>query len=98
MGCACRRRPDPVAGLQALEPEALWFAWAMRLYAIGALWERIAPRQREIASMVAGGDMNKSIGWDLNIHFRTVEEYRKNLRANLGFKSAPELAKLLAQM
>lgn len=84
--------------LEALEQEALWFASATRSEELASMWARLPPRQAEIATRVAGGDLNKVSAWKMNLHERTVEEHRKKLLANLGVRSAPELATLLAEM
>lgn len=84
--------------MEALAQEAMWFAQAERSLQIAALWGGLSPRQREIAPLIARGDMNKAIAWQLKLSMRMVEEHRRKLQSNLGVKSAPELATLLAEM
>jgi two-component system, LuxR family, response regulator DctR len=83
---------------EALATEAQWFAKSHRGDQLRLLWERLPPRQKQIAPLVAKGQANKSIAWDIQRTLRMVEEHRKKLFANLGLKSASELATLLAEM
>ena len=83
---------------EALETEAQWFTKSRRCDDLRLLWERLPPRQKQIAPLVANGQLNKSIAWDIKRTNRMVEEHRKKLLANLGLKSAPELATLIAEM
>ena len=83
---------------EALETEASWFAKSRRSDELRSLWERLPPRQKQIAPLVANGQPNKSIAWDIQRTLRMVEEHRKKLFANLGLKSASELATLIAEM
>lgn len=83
---------------EALETEASWYVRSRRSDALRLLWERLPPRQKQIAPLVAKGQLNKSIAWDIQRTLRMVEEHRKKLLANLGLKSAAELATLIAEM
>jgi two-component system response regulator DctR len=84
--------------LDALQQESAWFARATRCEELASLWARLSPRQAENAPRVAAGDLNKVIAWDLKLTKSTTEKHRQKLFANLGVKSAPELATLLAEM
>jgi two-component system response regulator DctR len=84
--------------MEALEKEAAWFAKAERCSELVALWRRLPARQQEIAQRVASGELNKVTADKLDVHERTAEDHRSKLFANLGLKSAPELATLLAEM
>jgi two-component system, LuxR family, response regulator DctR len=84
--------------LEALEREAAWFVRACRSEELACLWAGLPPRQAETAQRVAAGDFNKVIAWNLNVTPSTTEKHRQKLFANLGVKSAPELATLLAEM
>jgi two-component system response regulator DctR len=84
--------------VEALEQEALWFAKAERCQELAAMWNRLPARQQEIAPIVVSGEYTKTTAWNLELHRRTVEEHRRKLFANVGVKSAPEFATLLAEM
>lgn len=82
----------------ALEQEAAWFAKAERCGELRAMWDGLSPRQREIAPLVAKGELNKVTAWNMQRSESVMEIHRKKLFANLAVKSAPELATLMAEM
>jgi two-component system response regulator DctR len=84
--------------LEALEQELRWYTKATRSDALVALWARLPPRQAATAPRVAAGVLNKVIAWDMKRTPSTAEKHRQKLFANLGVRSAPELATLLAEM
>jgi DNA-binding NarL/FixJ family response regulator len=52
---------------------------------------RLAPRQREIAAMVARGRMSKEIAAELNLSLRTVEKHRSAILRRLGMRDTASL-------
>jgi DNA-binding NarL/FixJ family response regulator len=52
---------------------------------------RLAPRQREIATMVARGRMSKEIAAELNLSLRTVEKHRSAILRRLGLRDTASL-------
>ena len=83
---------------EALETEAQWFEKSRRSDELRALWQRLTPRQKEVAELVVDGQLNKTIAWDMDVSPSMVEQHRARMFANLGVKSAPELATLVAEM
>lgn len=59
------------------------------------LLNKLSPREREVANLVAEGLPYKIIGSRLNISERTVQVHCQNLRAKLGINSAAELTQML---
>lgn len=53
--------------------------------------ERLAPRQREIAAMVARGLMSKEIAAELGLSLRTVEKHRSAILRRLGLRDTASL-------
>ena len=57
--------------------------------------EKLSPREREVARLVAEGLPNKVIGQRLDISERTVQVHRLHLMEKLEIHSAAELAQLM---
>lgn len=55
--------------------------------------ERLAPRQREIAAMVARGMMSKEIAAELQLSLRTVEKHRGAILRRLGLRDTASLTR-----
>ena len=83
---------------EALATEAQWFAKSCRCEELRTLWEHLTPRQKEVAGLVVDGQLNKTIAWDMDRSDSMIEQHRAKMFANLGVKSAPELATLVAEM
>lgn len=83
---------------EALETEAQWFEKSRRSDELQALWERLTPRQKEVAELVVDGQYNKTIAWDMDRSNSMIEKHRANVFARLEVNSAPELATLIAEM
>jgi RNA polymerase sigma factor (sigma-70 family) len=57
--------------------------------------DKLSPREKEVARLVAEGLPNKSIGQRLNISERTVQVHRLHLMEKLEIHSAAELAQMM---
>lgn len=55
--------------------------------------ERLAPREREVLSLVAEGMTNKQIAASLGVSARTVETHRERLKKKLGLRTVAELTR-----
>jgi two-component system response regulator FixJ len=64
------------------------------LRAIGARFERLSPRERDVLTGVIGGKLNKVIAHDLGISFRTVEVYRAGLMTKTGASTVSDLVRM----
>ena len=60
-----------------------------------ALLERLSPREREVARLVALGLPNKLVGRELDISEKTVHVHRHHVMEKTGVGSAAELARLM---
>lgn len=59
-------------------------------------WERLTPREKQIARQVAEGKPNKRIALDLaTLELRTVETHRAHVFAKLGVANSNELDRFL---
>ncbi len=83
---------------QALELEEKWQAAARRCDFLRSMWDSLTPRQRQIALLKAGGELNKVIGDTLDISERMVEEHWVRVREKLGVDSIATLATTIAEM
>jgi len=63
--------------------------------ALRAQVDKLSPREKEVAGMIAEGLTNKAIGHRLDISERTVQVHRLHLMEKLGLHSAAELAQLM---
>lgn len=61
----------------------------------GALLERLSPREREVARLVALGLPNKRVARELDISERTVHIHRQHVMEKAEVGSAAELARLM---
>jgi DNA-binding NarL/FixJ family response regulator len=59
-------------------------------------FDQLTPREREIATLAAGGSSNKAIATRLVISVRTVENQLQRAYRKLGITRRQELATLLA--
>jgi len=57
--------------------------------------DRLSPRERQVARLIAEGLSNKVIGQRLDISERTVQVHRLHLMEKLGIHSAAELAQMM---
>ncbi|WP_341644207.1 response regulator transcription factor [Thauera sp. SDU_THAU2] len=60
-----------------------------------ALLDRLSPREREVARLVARGMPNKLVGRQLEISEKTVHVHRHHVMEKTGVGSAAELARLM---
>ena len=60
-----------------------------------ALLDRLSPREREVARLVAQGLPNKLVGRALDISEKTVHVHRHHVMEKTGVGSAAELARLM---
>lgn len=60
-----------------------------------ALLERLSPREREVARLVARGLPNKLVARQLDISEKTVHVHRQHVMEKTGLSSAAELARLM---
>lgn len=60
-----------------------------------ALLDRLSPREREVARLVAQGLPNKLVGRELDISEKTVHVHRHKVMEKTGVSSAAELARLM---
>jgi two-component system response regulator FixJ len=61
---------------------------------IGARFEKLTKREREVLSHVVRGRLNKQIAGDLGIHERTVKLHRTSITTKLRAPSVAELTRL----
>ncbi|WP_341648720.1 response regulator transcription factor [Thauera humireducens] len=59
------------------------------------LLDRLSPREREVARLVAQGLPNKLVGRELDISEKTVHVHRHHVMEKTGVGSAAELARLM---
>ena len=57
-------------------------------------YESLTPREREVCLGVARGQLNKQIGYDLNLTLATIKFHRARGLIKLGVNSVPELVLL----
>ena len=55
----------------------------------------LTEREREIAELIAKGDANKVIAYDLGISERTVECHRSKIMQKIGARSVVDLVRLV---
>ncbi|MEW5891022.1 MAG: response regulator [Pseudomonadota bacterium] len=60
-----------------------------------AALDRLSPREREVARLVARGLPNKLVGRELDISEKTVHVHRQHVMDKTGVGSAAELARLM---
>ena len=63
-----------------------------------ALLDRLSPREREVARLVAQGLPNKLVGRALDISEKTVHVHRHHVMEKTGVGSAAELARLMLRV
>ncbi len=68
---------------------------ASRCQEAQALLDRLSPREREVARLVAQGLPNKLVGRELDISEKTVHVHRHKVMEKTGVSSAAELARLM---
>jgi FixJ family two-component response regulator len=61
---------------------------------VGARFDALTPREREVLAHVLRGQLNKQIAADLDASERTIKAHRANLMAKLQVQSVAELAHL----
>lgn len=57
--------------------------------------ERLSPREREVARLVALGDPNKVVAYKLGISEKTVHVHRQHIMEKAGVANAAELTRLM---
>jgi len=82
------------AGQKAIAPPFLQRALDISLNPEGGPLERLNPRERRIARLVARGLRNRDIGQELNIGEGTVKVYLHAMYQKLGIDNRTELALL----
>lgn len=60
-----------------------------------ALLERLSPREREVARLVAQGDANKVVAHKLGISEKTVHVHRQHIMEKTSVSNAAELTRLM---
>ncbi len=60
--------------------------------------ERLTPREREIATLLAAGHSNKEIASRLGLSGRTIENHRAQIRAKTRIRSLADLVHLMEQL
>jgi DNA-binding CsgD family transcriptional regulator len=55
----------------------------------------LTPREREVASLIAGGASSKEAGRQLGISPRTVELHRAHIMEKLGARNAADLVRIV---
>ena len=68
---------------------------ALRCEEAQGLLDRLSPREREVARLVAQGLPNKLVGRELDISEKTVHVHRHKVMEKTGVSSAAELARLM---
>ena len=68
---------------------------ALRCQEAQALLDRLSPREREVARLVAQGLPNKLVGRELDISEKTVHVHRHKVMEKTGVSSAAELTRLM---
>ena len=56
---------------------------------------QLTPREREVAQLLAEGNVNKQVAAKLDISVRTAEAHRSNIMKKLQLKTFPELVRLM---
>lgn len=82
------------AGQKAIDPVFLQRALDLSLKPEGGPLERLNPRERRIARLVARGMRNREIGQELNIGEGTVKVYLHAMYQKLNIENRTELALL----
>ncbi|MBI5031213.1 MAG: helix-turn-helix transcriptional regulator [Chloroflexi bacterium] len=62
------------------------------------LWEKLTPREMEVATLVADGKRNAEIAQILSISVRTVENHIQNIYAKLGVHSRTQLVRKIRDL
>lgn len=57
--------------------------------------ESLTPREREVLSLISGGQSNKEAGRHLGISPRTIEVHRARIMEKLGAKNAADLVRIV---
>lgn len=81
---------------QALASEAGEQAERERRDALRRRFETLTPREREVMSLVVGGQVNKVIAQDLEISQRTVEIHRARVMHKMKARSVAALVRMAA--
>lgn len=82
---------------RALDLELQWHGRMARHDALQQLIGGLSRQQLRLMPLVAAGELNKTIAWNLELSVRTVEEHRRKIFERLNVHSAAELATLLAE-
>lgn len=82
---------------RALELELQWYGRMARHDVLQQLISGLSRQQVRLMPLVASGELNKTIAWNLGLSVRTVEEHRRKIFERLSVHSAAELATLLAE-
>jgi len=79
---------------EAVERHAAILSTNGELAALRRKYESLTPREREVCLGVARGQLNKQIGYDLNLTLATIKFHRARGLIKLGVNSVPELVLL----
>lgn len=60
--------------------------------------DQLTPREREVLTLVAGGQSNKEAGRALGISPRTIEVHRARIMEKIGAKNAADLVRIVMSM
>jgi two-component system, LuxR family, response regulator TtrR len=83
---------------QALEHAALISKQRTEKFEADVLWQKLTPREKEVARLVADGKTSKVIARELTaIDPRTVETHRAHAFSKLGLANSNELDRFLRQ-
>lgn len=83
---------------KALEQDARERSELQRTDEIGARWESLTAREREVAECLVDGAANKAIAMDLDISERTVELHRARVMQKMEVRSIAQLVKLVMML
>lgn len=65
---------------------------------IESRWDKLTPREREIAQRIVDGKPNKTVALDLGISERTVELHRARIMQKMGARALAQLVQMLLSM
>jgi FixJ family two-component response regulator len=87
-----------VAVHQALERDRQARRAQTRRQALQERFATLTPRERQVFQMVAAGQLNKEIAFDLGTAERTIKVHRANLMRKLNCQSLAELVRLAQEL
>jgi FixJ family two-component response regulator len=69
-----------------------------RLFALGARYEKLTPREREVLQHVLAGRLNKQIAMDLGTCERTIKAHRAAIMSKLAMESVADLVRFAQEL